>query len=90
MRRKVPQVMRPRQPTSTRTSSTIWPVRENSAAMSTTVRPVTQTAEQAVKSETTGSPQAPSARENGAASATAPTKISARKPSATETRPFTA
>ena len=61
-------------------------VPEYSAAMSTTVRPVTHTAEQAVKSATRGFPHVPAARAQGVERTNAPTMISARKPRAMEER----
>ena len=69
---------------------TTCPAVENSFAMSTTVNPVTHTAEHAVKIAAPRFPAAPSARENGHARSAAPTAISARKPSANDERDFTA
>ena len=86
--RNVLTVISPRHPISTSTRRAICPAKENSEAMSTTVSPVTQTAEHAVKADVTSGPHAPSLRAQGLASTTAPMAISARKPSATENLPF--
>ena len=86
----VPQVINPKQPISTNTIIIIWPMRLYSLAMSTTVSPVTQTAEHAVKSEVRKSPDLPVEWENGSDSKIAPTIISAMNPNAMEKRFFTA
>ena len=82
--------MSPRQPSSTSAIMITCPATEYSVAMSTTVSPVTHTAEHAVKSAVPKCPAAPSARENGHARSAAPTTISERKPSANDERVLTA
>ena len=80
----MPHVIKPRHPISTRTSRTICPAKEYVEPMSTTVSPVTHTAEMAVKSDGRVPPHSPSALAQGAARRTAPIAMSTRKPSAIE------
>jgi hypothetical protein len=76
----VDPVMNPNPPTWTRARMTTWPNGLQWVAVSTTTRPVTHTADVAVKRAVTGSAGRPGAREIGSHSRSVPIPISARKP----------
>src|SRR6056297_1835942 len=73
----------PRPPTWISASTTAWPNGLKSPPVSTTIRPVTQTALVAVNNASSTPMLAPSACDAGNASSTVPTPMAARKPSAT-------